>query len=142
MWGLDKLVSTQAHLSELDSEFESAVKALSDPDIGNVVRILNAKLNVITDGLMADTEQPAQLEVEISAEGIGFANEEPLSIGSLLGSHLVLPSGYHLLCHAEVTHTHEVRRGSHAEHHIGARFVDMPAAAARRLNRLLMANTN
>ena len=134
LFGLPGFVRIHGKLGELASEFSRALHNVRDPATVGALEVLDAKLGVIEEALHADTAIPPMETLELAAEGIGFDSAETLTIGAWLGVHLVLPTAYHVVCSAEVTHCQAQGSGFR----IGARLADLDTAAAKRLTRYVI----
>lgn len=129
----------QSRLAELDDDLIRAAGDVQDSRVAEVVRILDAKLAVLQEGLLADAPLPPLQSLELSAEGVGFSASRELDAGTWLGVHLVLPVSYHLICRARVTHSDRPEEpDADGEFRIGAELHGLEAAAARRLTRHLI----
>lgn len=129
----------QSRLAELDDDLTRAAGDLPDSRVAEVVRILDAKLAILQEGLLADASLPAPHALELSAEGVGFRASRPLDPGTWVGVHLVLPVNYHLICRARVTHCSRADEpDADGQFHIGTELHGLETAAARRLTRHLI----
>jgi hypothetical protein len=129
--GLPAAIALQSRLAELDDDFKRLCAGLPDARLADVLRVLDNKVSVLEEALLAQAPQPDARAVEISADGIGFDSEEPLAAADWLGVHLVLPVSYHIVCRAWVSHCDPQAGG----YRIGAEFRDMEGPAGRRLTR-------
>jgi hypothetical protein len=130
--GLPTAIALQSRLSELDDDFKRLCAGLPDVRLADVLRVLDNKVSVLEEALLAQAPQPDARAVEISADGIGFDSAEPLAAADWLGVHLVLPVSYHIVCRAWVSHCDPQPGGGYR---IGAEFRDMESPAGRRLTR-------
>jgi hypothetical protein len=134
LFGLPGFIRIHGKLAELASEFSRALHDIRDPATVGALEVLDAKLGVLEEALHAETAIPTEQPLELAAEGIGFDSAQTLAPGSWLGVHLVLPTAYHLVCGAQVTHCKAADSG----YRIGALLCDMDTAAAKRLTRFVI----
>jgi hypothetical protein len=133
----------QSRLADLDDDMRRATATLDDSRLIEVLRVMNARLAVLEEAMLADARLPETQALELSADGVGFTAGQALPQGTLLGVHLVLPVSYHLVCQACVTHCAAIETGPGAQadrpdasgYRIGAEFRSLQPAAARRLTR-------
>lgn len=131
-----RAITRAARLAELEDAFAAALNAVTDRATASALRALERRLTVLEQALLAESAQPPARSLEVSADGVGFDAAEPLAAESTLGMHLLLPPVSHLILKARVTHCAELT----AERwRVGAVFVDLDDAAARRLTRFAIA---
>jgi len=129
-------ITRAARLAEFEDAFAAALTAVTDRGAAGALRALERRLAVLEQALLADAAQPSSCSVEVSADGVGFDAPEPLSAGATLGMHLVLPTVTHLLVKGRVTHCAEL---GPARWRVGAEFLELDDATARRLTRFAIA---
>lgn len=83
----------------LESQITSLLKELShlQPEVSKVLKLLNAKLNMLEEGYLQSVEAPEEMElqqVNLSACGISFGANEELAHGDCLLLELVLLPDY------------------------------------------------
>ena len=130
--GLPPALALQSRLAELDDEFRRACAALADGRVAAALRVLDAKVAVLEEAVLAQAPHPDSRMVTISAGGIDFDSPDPLTVGAWLGVHLVLPVSYHIVCRGQVCHC---RRQDGGGHRVGVDLSHLEAPAARRLTR-------
>lgn len=138
LFGLPGFIRFHGKLGELGAEFSSAVRDVRDPATVGALEVLNAKLGVFEEALYAETAIPPEQLLELGTEGVGFDSTEPVADGAWLAMHLVLPTAYHVLCNARVTHCQEYARQDATGYRIGAQLCNVDTAAAKRLTRFVI----
>ena len=108
-----RAIARAARLAELEDAFAAALTAVTDRNTAGALRTL-----------------------EISADGVGFDVTEPPATGATLGIHLVLPAVNQLLLKGRVSHRAELGPN---RWRVGAVFVELDDAPARRLTRFAIA---
>lgn len=131
-----RAITRAARLAEFEDAFAAALTAVADRGAASALRALERRLTVLEQALLDDAAQPPDCPVEVSADGIGFDVPQPLSAGATLGMHLVLPTVSHLLLKGRVSHCAAL---GPARWRVGAEFVELDDAAARRLTRFAIA---
>jgi hypothetical protein len=129
-------ITRAARLAEFEDAFAAALSAVTDRGTASALRALERRLAVLEQAVLADAAQPPGCSVEVSADGIGFDAAEPISAGTTLGMHLVLPTVTHLLLTGRVTYCAEL---GPARWRVGAEFLDLDDATAKRLTRFAIA---
>jgi hypothetical protein len=130
--GLPPALALQSRLAELDDEFRRACAVLPDTRLAAALRVLDAKVAVLEEAVLAQSPHPDNRLVTISADGADFDSPDPLVVGSWLGVHLVLPVSYHIVCRGQVSHCHAIDSGGFR---VGVELSHLEAPAARRLTR-------
>ncbi|MFW6092766.1 MAG: hypothetical protein ACODAC_02255 [Pseudomonadota bacterium] len=134
---LPRTVALQAKLGELGAELDQAAAALSEPGLRTAFGLLDAKVGVLEEAVMADAPIPPRRSLELSGAGIGFRVSGTVEPGAWIGVHLVLPVSYHLVSAARVTHCTRESSGQR----LGAELVGLAAPAARHLTRFVISRT-
>lgn len=130
-----RALAVRSRLADLDDEFARAAAAIGDARVADAVRALDRKVGVLEEALLAELPLPQAAELELSADGIGFAASRALPVDTWIGIHLVLPVSYHLVGLARVSRCAPPASGEPERHRIGAEFHGLEAPAARRLTR-------
>jgi len=135
-----RAITRAARLAELEDAFAAALTAVSDRSAAGALRALERRLAVLEQAVLADSAAPPTQTLEVSADGVGFDVPEPPAAEATLGMHLLLPTVSHLLLKGRVTHCAEVGADlGPSRWRLGVAFVDLDAAAARRLTRFAIA---
>lgn len=124
-------IALQADLADADASIERALGAVDDRAVAEALRAVAAKVSLVADAVLAEVPVPAPRPLALSAEGVGFVDDQPVDEGSAIAVHLILPPGRHVVCAAEVTRCEAA--GAHWR--IGASFRGLDAATARALTR-------
>lgn len=123
-------LALQSRMAELDEELRRLAGAL-DARTADALRVLDGKVALLEEALLAQSRLPPQRLLTVSADGLGFVEADPVPVGEWIAVHLVLPVSYHLVCRARVTRCEPAEHGFG----IGAAFVDLGPPAGRRLTR-------
>lgn len=130
--GIPRALTLQSRLADLDEAFTTAMGALTEPPTAQALRLLDGKLGVVAEAVLAQAPVPDTGELELSADGVGFRAGRPLEPGRWVGVHLVLPVSYHVVCVARVNRCTAAAAGSYR---IGAGFEGLEPPLERRLTR-------
>lgn len=139
-WGLGQYLECQQALASLDQKFDRALHDIKDPATVSALRLLNSKMDLVAQGSGTSSEaaEAPPIAVELSADGLGFELEQPLTQSSTIGVHLILPGPFHLLCNAQVSRCDRLDRSS--RYHVGLTLLDLPPSASRRLTRFVISH--
>lgn len=108
------LFRDRGHVSPIDEMVEQATPGSSEEALYRCLQLLNNKLDFIIDHLtFTERERRAFLKevVEISGSGMKFTSEEPLAVGTLLKTDLIMPGSarFRVELIAEVLRVEEVK---------------------------------
>jgi len=131
-----RAIARLARLAELEDMSATALSAVTDRAAAAALRALERRLAVLEQALLAESAQPPVRTLEVSADGVGFDVAEPPAGDATLGMHLVLPPANHLILKARVSHCAALGA---SRWRLGAVFLDLDDAAARRLTRFAIA---
>lgn len=134
-----RAVGFQSRLADLDDELLRVTSHLTDAYVADALRILDGKVAVLEEAVLASLPRPPVRAIEISADGIGFGADQLVPHGTWLAVLLVLPEAYHIVSLARVSHCMRAVGGASEPYHIGAEFHGLDASAARRLTRYAIA---
>lgn len=120
----------QSRMAELDEELRR-LTAVLDTRTADALRVLDTRLSLLEEALLAAAPRPAPRPVTVSADGIGFEESAAVDIGSRIGMHLVLPVSQHLVVRGRVSHCRPTQPG----YRVGVELLDLEPTVARRLTR-------
>ena len=132
--GIPVALALQSRLADLDEHFQSAAGSVTDSRVAEALRALDGKLEVLEEALLAQAPVPPPAPLDLSADGLAFEAPEALAEGSWIAVHVVLPTAYHLVGLAQVSHC-AAPHGDATGYRIGAGFHGLEDPVARRLTR-------
>ncbi|MEQ8861362.1 MAG: PilZ domain-containing protein [Pseudomonadales bacterium] len=131
---LPQTIAVRARLSDLDDDFARIIVGIGDARTSDALRLLERKVSALEEVVLADLPVPAETDLALSADGIGFESSGPLAVDSWVAIHLVLPHRYHLVAAARVSRCAAPAQAG-GPYRIGAEFQGLDGAPARRLTR-------